>query len=145
LRATWAVTCRYAESDGNVGTIIGAGIDVLYVPDFPHQVGLMLAVRLAATLEEVAEGQQHELIARVLAPNGGLVRAPDGSEAPPLGVTFQATAAQQLVPGWLVTPLFALGLQWWAAEEGTYTIEVSAADAEPSSSPVHVLKAPASP
>lgn len=143
MHVDWAVTCRYAESDGAIGTIVGAGIDVLYVPGLPHQVGVMLAVRLAASFEEVSEGQQHTLVVRVLGPDAQPVRTPDGSAAEPLSVAFQTTAVtQQLVPGWLVAPLFALGVQWWAVEEGTYTIDIGVGDAEPLPSPVHVLQTP---
>ena len=143
MRVDWAVTCRYAESDGSIGTIVGAGIDLLYVPTFPHQVGVMLAVRLAASVEEVSEGQSHEIVVRVQAPGGSLVSTPDGSEAPPLTAVFQANQpVEQIVSGWLISPLFALAVQWWAVEEGTYAVNVGVGDAEPSLSPVHVLSVP---
>jgi hypothetical protein len=141
LLIDWAVTCRYAESDGNVGTIVGAGIDVLYVPQLPHPVGVMAAVRLSATFEEVRDGQRHEIAGRILGPEGSPLRNPDGSEVPALTANFQAGGATQLVPGWLVSPLFAFGFQWLATEEGTYTVHIRVGDATPSLSPVHVLKA----
>jgi hypothetical protein len=91
----------------------------------------------------LAAGELHELVVRVLAPGGGPAMTPDGAEAPPLTARFQtATVGEQLVPGWLVTPMFALAVQWWAAEQGTYTIVVGVGDAEPSQSPLHVLRAP---
>jgi hypothetical protein len=126
-----------------MGTIVGAGTDVLYVPGFPQPVAIMLAVRLAAAPEEILEGQAHELVVRVEAPGGGAVFTADGSEAPPLTATFQAAdpTAQPLVPGWLMSPLFALVVQWLAPEQGTYTLVVSAGDSDPSRSPVHVLPA----
>lgn len=142
MRVDWAVTCRYAESDGSVGTIVGAGIDVLYAPDFPHQVSIMLAVRLAAAFEEVNEGQEHEIVVRVMGPGGGLALMPDGSEAQPLTLRF-AAAGKQLVPGWVATLLFALAVQWWATEEGAYTLEVGVDNGPATPTPVHVLRAPA--
>ena len=54
MRIDWAVTCRYAESDGTLGTIVGAGADVIEVVMLPQPVAMMLAVRLAAPAEEFA-------------------------------------------------------------------------------------------
>jgi hypothetical protein len=142
LQIDWAVTCRYAESDGIVGTLVGAGIDLLYVPQLPHPVSVMLAVRLSATFEEVSEGQRHEIVGRILGPEGSPLRNPDGSEVPPLTVNFQAGGATQVVSGWLISPLFAFGFQWLATDEGTYTVQVRVGDGVPSLSPVHVLTAP---
>ena len=143
MRVDWAVTCRYAESDGSTATIVGAGTDVLYVPAFPSSLGIMLAVRLAAPFEEFGEGQAHDIEISIEGPGGSDVRAADGSVAAPLTARVQAApGAHQLVPGWLVTPLVAIGVQWFASEQGTYTLVVRAGDAEPSRSPVHVLPVP---
>jgi hypothetical protein len=144
LLVDWAVTCRYAESNGLVGTIVGAGVDLIQVPALPQAVGIMLAVRLGATVEEFQADQTHELAVQVQAPDGQPVRTPDGSESPPITAQFSG-AAQQIVPGWLVTPMFAIALQWLASEAGTYTILVRAGLGEPSRSPVHVLEAGAPP
>ena len=141
MQVDWVVTCRYAESDGSVATIVGAGIDVLYVAGFPHEVGIMVAVRLSAPFEEVSADQGHQLIGRILGPDGAPVRARDGSAVAPLELDLHTTTgASQLVPGWLATPLHAIGLQWWAPHEGTYTIEIGVDDEEPTLTPVHVLQ-----
>ena len=141
MRVEWVVTCRYAESDGSVATIVGAGIDVLYVAGFPQEVGIMVAVRLSAPFEEVSADQGHQIIGRILGPESAPVRAPDGSAVPPLELDLHTgTGAAQLVPGWLATPLHAIGLQWWAPQEGTYTIEIGVDDEEPTLTPVHVLQ-----
>lgn len=142
MNVDWLVTCRYAESDGTVGTIVGAGIDVLFVPQFPSPVGVMLAVRLAAPAEEIEEGQEHELVGFVRKPDGQPTRGPDGSPSPPMSVRFQAAiGGRQFVPGWLVAPMFAFGIRWLAEEEGTYTVGVGVAGADPAMTPVHVLPA----
>lgn len=142
MYVAWAVTCRYVESDGTTGTIVGAGIDVLYVPRFPHWVSIMLAVRLAGTFEEVSEANQHPIVGRVLGPDGEPVPAPDGSEVPPVTADFSGSGWTQQVQGWLVTTLFPFRFRWWAPDEGTFTIQVRVDDAEPSLSPVHVLPHP---
>jgi hypothetical protein len=103
----------------------------------------MLAVRLAAPFEEFGEGQAHEIEISIEGPGGSDVRAPDGSISAPLTAQVQAApGAHQLVPGWLVSPLLAIGVRWFASEEGTYTLVVRAGDAEPWRSPVHVLPVP---
>lgn len=133
------VTCRYAESDGNFATIVGAGTDVLQVPAVPHLVAIMVAVRLTAQFEEVAQQQQHAFTVRVAGPDGRPTRTPEGGEAPDLIVRFRADQAHQRVADWLVVPTFALAVQWWADREGAYTIEVGAGEGDPVSTPVHVL------
>lgn len=140
MRIDWAVTCRYAESDGTVATIVGAGIDLLYVPALPTLVGVMLAVRLAASADEFAGGTQHEVTCRVLDPSGGPVLADDDTPAQDMKLGFAAPeeGVQQRVPGWLVSPLFAFQVAWTARETGSYTIEAVAGE-DTHRSPVHVL------
>jgi hypothetical protein len=140
LRVDWVVTCRYAESDGTIATIVGAGIDVVALPTLPHAAAIMIAIRLAGELEEVNQGQQHPMVVRIDGPDGKAVRTPQGDAAPPLTAEFSAPPnLTQRVPGWLVTPTFALAVQWWATQEGTYTIQVSVDGREPSPTPVHVV------
>ena len=143
MNIDWAVACRYAESDGTVATLVGAGIDVVFLPEFPAPVGLMMAVRLAAPPDELAPGQVHQLRCRVLDPNNQPVNAPDGTEVPTLEVGIGSQVpVQQIVPGWLVNPLVAFGAQWWATEPGTYTVQVWINDGEPHLSPYHVVHPP---
>jgi hypothetical protein len=141
LHVDWLVTCRYAESDGQIATIVGAGIDVIHVPTFPQGVRMMVAVRLVGAFEELGDQQQHQLNISVHRPDGTSVLTPTGEIAPTLGAQFAAhPGLAQKVPGWLIAPTFALLVQWWADEEGTYTIAVSVGDDEPTRSPVHVLQ-----
>jgi uncharacterized protein DUF6941 len=143
LRVDWVVTCRYAESDGQIATIVGAGIDVLQVPVLPSPVAIMVAVRLVGQLEELDREQQHLLSVGVLRPDGSPVRTPDGALAPPMTAQFSAPPnLAQRVPGWLVAPTFALVIQWWADEAGSYSIAVSVGDDDPTQTPVHVLPPP---
>lgn len=140
MHIDWAVTCRYAESDGSVGTIVGAGIDVLRVPALPADLSVMVAVRLAVPFEAFEDGARElEATCRVLDPESqpalGLLDEPfqplSFSVAMPAGV-------RQLVPGWLLNPLLAFGVRWRATAVGTYTIAI-ATDEDESLNPVHVL------
>jgi hypothetical protein len=143
VRVDWAVTCRYVESDGAQGTIVGAGTDLLYVPTLPQPVGIMLAVRLAGAIEEIEAGQAHRLTIRIFDPSGEPVRAEDGSEAAPTLVELKSEEEpKQIVSGWAVSPLIALGVQWIASAEGTYTIDVGLEGGSPVPTPVHVLLLP---
>jgi hypothetical protein len=138
----WAVTCRYAESDMTQATIIGAGSDVLVVPQIPGPVGTMLAVRLAAPAEELVDGVMHTVRGRVRDPQADPVVAPDGSPVPDLELEFGTQGGvQQLVPGWLVNPILAFGIQWWANETGSYSLELQVDDGDEHRHPIHVLDA----
>lgn len=142
MRINWAVTCRYAESDGAVGTIVGAGIDVLHVAAFPARVAIMVALRLAIAPDLLEAGEQHDVTCQVLAPDGEVVLGEDGGAEEPLRLSFIAPpGARQLVPGWLVNPLFAFQVAWLAPDAGTYSIETRTAEDE-SLIPVHVLLPP---
>lgn len=140
MRIDWAVACRFAESDGNIATIVGAGIDVLNVPTMPVLVGVMIAVRLAAPADEFVGGATHEVTCRVLDPLGDPVLAEDGTPAESMTMGFAAGegGVQQRVPGWLVNPLFAFQIAWIAREPGTYSIETSTGE-DTRLSPIHVL------
>jgi len=142
VRIDWAVACRYAESDGHIATIVGAGVDVLNPPVLPALVGVMLVVRLAAAADEFDGGIEHDVICRVLDPSGVPVLAQDGTPAEEMRMSFAAPAegVQQRVSGWLVHPLFALQIGWIAREPGSYSIETSAGD-DTHMSPIHVLLA----
>jgi hypothetical protein len=138
----WAVTCRYAESDGAVATLVGAGIDAVFLPTFPGPVGVMMAVRLAAPPEELAPGQIHTLRCRILDAAGDPVTALDRTPTEPLEIAIGSQVPiQQLVPGWLVQPLVAMGVQWLASEPQTYRIELRIDDSE-HLSPFHVVAPP---
>lgn len=138
----WAVLCRYAESNGTVATIVGAGIDMLTVPAMPTLVAVMVAIRLAAPADEFVGGVQHEVTCRVLDPTGAPVLAEDDTPAEELKLGFSAPegGVQQTVPGWLVNPLFAFQIAWIVREPGTYSVETRVGD-HAHLSPIHVLLA----
>jgi hypothetical protein len=140
MHIDWAVTCRYAESDSVVATIVGAGVDLQRVQEIPGPVGTMLAVRLAAAPDELGPDQMHKLTVQVLDPSGDPVRDQEGDVTPPLEAEFGSEQpVQQAVPGWLVNPLFTFGVQWWVIEPGTYSITLRVDDGDAHLSPMHVL------
>jgi len=140
MHIEWVVICRYAESDGGRATIIGAGTDVIFAQQLPGPVGIMAAVRLAAAPDELGPGNSHTLSARVLRPDGDPATLADGDEAPPLTLQIETSEpVQQLVPGWLVNPMMAFRLEWWATDPGTYSAAMTIDDGEPLLTPVHVL------
>jgi len=115
MNIDWAVTCRYAESDGLVATIVGAGVDLLRVAELPGAIGSMVAVRLAGAPEELGPDKTHQLTVRILAPDGEPVRDPAGNVVPALEAPITSDEpVEQAVPGWLVNPLFTFGVSAFA-------------------------------
>ena len=55
----WVIPARHAEIHDNLATIVGGGIDRQAAPEFPSVVGMMLAVRLTATSEEIGPDHMH--------------------------------------------------------------------------------------
>lgn len=140
MHIEWVVICRYAESDGARATIIGAGTDVVFAPELPGPVGIMAVVRLAAAPDELEPGNAHTLRARVLQPDGEPTTTAEGEVAPAIEMRIEPSGpVQQLVPGWLVNPMMAFGLQWWAIDAGTYSAELRIDGGETVLTPVHVL------
>lgn len=140
MNIEWVVICRYAEVDGGRATIVGAGTDVIFANELPGPVGIMAAARLAAAPEELEPGNSYTLAARMLRPDGDPATLASGDEMPPLTVQIESSEpVRQLVPGWLVNPMVAFRLEWWATDPGTYSLELSIDDGEALLTPVHVL------
>ena len=140
MNIEWAVTCRYAEGDGTRANLMGVGTDVLIVQQIPGPVGTFLAVRMAASRDEMEPGQTHVLTGQVYDPGGEPVVGPDGQPAAPLQAQFGAERpVQQLVPGFLINPLVTFGVQWWVTEAGSYSIALQVNGGEEHRYPVHVL------
>jgi uncharacterized protein DUF6941 len=125
----WVIPCRYVEVHDNLGTIIGAGIDTLWVPELPTQIQVILAVRLLAMVEELGPEQQHTAVNRVRDPRGEIMSEVGGEFA------IGAEAAR---PEWLAGFIMGTVVQFEAIEEGTYTIEHVVDDAS-ASLPIHVV------
>lgn len=133
MRIEYAIPCRYVEVNGNLGTIVGAGIDTTWVPQVPAPIQAMLAVRAVAPPEELAQAQEHRLQCHVEGPDG--TRVGDELRA---GFNVDAPDARQ---NWLFGMFIPIGVQWEAAEEGTYTVHVQV-DASEYPVPMHVVLGP---
>jgi hypothetical protein len=129
LNIDWVIPCRYLEVHDNLGTIIGAGIDTLWLPDLPAPVQVMMAVRLLAMADELTEEHAHSAKNVVRDPAGEIVTEVSGE----LRVSGQGAREE-----WLTGLVLPTVVQWEATEEGAYTIEHVVDDAS-SSVPIHIV------
>ncbi len=132
MNIDWVIACRYVEVHDNLGTIIGAGIDTIGVREIPGPVHVLLAIRLLAMAEELAEDVEHTATTRVRDPGGELLSEVGG----PFTIT-----AERPRPEWLTGIIVNTVVQFEAAEEGTYTIEFSVDEAS-APLPIHIVRGP---
>src|SRR5579862_1222324 len=123
----WLITCRYAEADGNLAALVGAGTDVLLAPLVPADVEIMLAMRFTLAADEARRpGAHHQLECVVLDPAGQPVRDASGAPTPPLRAVFGApTGIHQVVPTLSVRTIWAFKVRWRADIYGTYQLQVT--------------------
>lgn len=133
MRIDWAIPCRYAEVNGNLATIVGAGIDHTYAPTFPAPVRVVMAVRIVALPDEFGGDPPPTL--RCVA------RDEEGTELANVGGALTVERPEGVRPDWLVGLHVPLLVQFLAPAEGTYTIEVSIA-ASTYPVPMHVVSTP---
>lgn len=132
MRIDWATLCRFAEVNGNLATIVGAGIDITWAAQLPAGIQTMVAVRMTAPEDELGPEHPHTLRCRIL--------DPDMQE---VGETLEAelrAGGESLRPGWLVGIMIPMGVQWQADREGTYTVELAIDGGDPYMTPMHVLE-----
>lgn len=132
MNIDWVIPARHAEIHDNLATIVGGGIDRQAVPEFPSMVGLMLAVRLTATSEEIGPDHQHSW--------RNIVTNPAGEKIAEGGGEF-AVGAESPQTDWLNNFLISAAIQFQADEEGTYKIELIVDD-QSSALPIHVVHEP---
>jgi hypothetical protein len=128
LRVDWAIPCRYAEVNDNLATIVGAGIDHMFVPALPAPVQVVLAVRLVSPPDEVAGGDEHPLGWAVLDDQRNTIAELGGMFAP---------AIEGAPADWLVGLHLPIVVIFPVEVEGTYTIELTVDD-HTYSVPMHV-------
>ena len=116
MNIDWIIPCRFVEVHDNLGTIVGAGIDTLFVPEFPAPVQVAIAIRIQALPEELTPDVQHTV--------RNVVRGPDGEPLSEVGGEVAFAGSQEVErPDWLQGVILATVIAFEAAEEGTYAFE----------------------
>ncbi len=115
----------------NLGTLVGAGIDTIWVQDLPAAVAVLMAVRLTAMADEL--GPDHPHTAR------NIVRDPSGEAISDVSGEFRAE-----LPGaradWLTGLILPTLIQFQAMEEGAYAFEHIVDGGSPSIVPLHIIQ-----
>jgi hypothetical protein len=130
LNIDWVIPCRYVEVHDNLGTIIGAGIDTIWVEQLPAPIAVVIAVRLLAMAEELDGSDAHTATNRVRDLHGELV-----SE---LSFPFGFGGGESAKTEWLTGIMVSSLVQFEATEEGTYTIEHEV-DGSAKAFPLHII------
>lgn len=133
LRVDWAIACRYAEVNTNLATIIGGGIDHMYVPALPQNVQVIVATRMVGDPQELL-GQPHTVRCVAFHPHtlDEIARA-EGQ------MNLQGPVVQQ---DWLASIHIPMGIIFPADAEGAYRLEVSADESDAYILPMHISTNP---
>lgn len=128
MNIEWVIACRYVEVHDSLATIVGAGIDT-YTLAGPGPVQVVLAVRALATSDEVDAGEKHTI--------RNVIRNPSDVQIGEMTAELEigGSAAR---PEFLVGVTLPLVVQFEAAEEGTYSIEVGI-DGVSRALPIHIV------
>ena len=132
MRIDYAIPCRYTEATGNLGTIVGAGIDTWMVHALPADLGVMVAVRAVGAPADVV-GEMVSLHCHVEGPNGQSAGAPLDQELGPI-------EAPDVRQDWSMGLILPIAIRWRAESEGTYTLHLRVDQSE-HPIPLHVVRA----
>ena len=130
MRIEWAIPCRYAEVNGGLPTIVGAGQEVIFA-SLPAVCQLYVAIQLLAAPEEFNDPRDHRLVIDVLDPEGA-------AAAEPLEARFAPRLDADVSAEWLVPLAVVKLVQWVANRAGVYRFRVQVDDAEEVVVPVRV-------
>ena len=125
MRIAWLVPCRYLEVNGNLATIVGGGIDRVWVPTLPPPVPVQVlcAARVVASVDELDEPGQtepkHTLTSRVYGPDMSVL----SKLAQPFGISGEI--ADPMTDPAVIIPV---GVVFEPAEPGQHTIEIAVDD-----------------
>ena len=132
MNIDWVIPCRYAEVHDNLGTIVGAGSDTWWVPEFPAGIEVALAIRLLALADEMGADRQHTV--------RNIVSGPSGEVLSDLESSF-AAAGSDVRTEWLNGIMVTMVIRFEATAEGTYTFE-HFVDGSSKSIALHVASGP---
>lgn len=131
MNVDWVIPCRYIEIHDNLGTLIGAGLDTFWVPEFPVQIQIAVAIRLSGLPEELQPDVRHAV--------RNIIRGPDGSTVSEIGGEMGLGVAQSVErPDWLQGVMMHTIIGFEATVEGTYTFE-HVVDQSSQSVPLHLV------
>lgn len=114
MRVDWAILCRYAEAEGGLAAIMGAGIDTFWSTEFPVTILAPIVIRVVGTEDEMAH--EHAILFRVL--------APDLSALAEVEIQLDAALNPLREPGWEQAAVFVTAHQIEVESPGTYSIEI---------------------
>jgi hypothetical protein len=134
LRVDWAIPCRYVEVNDGLATIVGAGVDTFWVPEMPAAVGVLIAIRIVGSPEEMAPGVEHNLVVRVLDPGMEEISRIEGRG----GASGTNPLAQE---GFEQASIIPTMQQFEVPAEGNYTIEIRIDDRS-ATVPIRVIEGP---
>lgn len=132
MNIEWLIPCRYVEVHDNLATIVGAGVEVFWVAGLPGDLEIPVAVKLTASVEELAEDQLHT--------TRNVVRDPGGETISDIAGEFRA-GGDPLRPEWLASTIVQTVVRFTAPEVGTYTFE-HFVDRSSLAIPMHVVTGP---
>lgn len=134
MRVNWAIPCRYAEVHQQGATIIGAGADLLTVPQLPAPVQALFVVRFVGDPDELDGETPHPTVVRLFDPHGQTIGEQTGE---------LVGGVRQIVPGYVAEMIIPMGVVIDAREAGAYGVEFEI-DGDALRVPIHVLEPPSS-
>ena len=133
MRVDWAIPCRYVEVQQSGGaTLVGAGADLIAVPQLPTPVQVTFAVRFVGDPDELDGHTTHPIVTRLFDTDGNL----RGEQR----IDMEATSSQ-VVRGFAAELIVPVGIVIDAQVEGTYSVEFEIDGHTPKRVPVHVVTA----
>jgi hypothetical protein len=121
LRVGWVIPCRYVEVTNNLATIVGAGIDHVWVPSIPppQPVQILCAVRIVANHDEVHVEPPEE------GPNTLTCRIHDPSMEVVSDLPAPFAMSGTFDPAIEPAVIMPIGVAFEPQEQGQYTIEIA--------------------
>lgn len=117
MEVAWALTCRFAEAtpDGTA-TLVGAGLDSIWLPEVPSDVGVFLMMRVSGPVYEFEEA--HTIAVKLVDPER------DEQEVLTAGFGPMGGPPPGYHPGTDPGILVPAAIGWRAEHFGLYTLDV---------------------